>query len=291
MWRVACVIAFFGVLAALLRPASRERTDATPKKDPTSEAAKIGPEAPYPRLAAEDRRPGAPIWTSVELAKHSGLDRTRPLLLAIVGEVYDVGPGERHYGPNSGYHGMAGKDASRSFTTGNFKDDAVPGLQDLSPEQLQDVISWRSFYRKHEQYRFVGFLDGVYYNKEGHPTKALKKLEAIDDKTQKQQKVQQELRSRFKGCNSRTSQDKPESEIWCDDSYHGKGTRPVFLSANMVEISKEDSWCACLSDAQMTTALEKPDPKIKIRLAEYPECAGKQRCFRPKGAKSPLVAR
>ena len=52
----------------------------------------------------------------------------RPLLLAILGEVYDVGPGERHYAPGQGYSGMAGRDASRSFTTGNFKKDAVPGL-------------------------------------------------------------------------------------------------------------------------------------------------------------------
>ena len=27
----------------------------------------------------------------------------------------------------------------------------------------------------------------------------------------------------------------------------------------MLRTWQEDSWCACLSDAQMTTALEKPD--------------------------------
>eukprot|EP00913_Durusdinium_trenchii_P029461 g27614.t1 len=97
---------------------------------------------PYPRLPAEDRNASAvPVWTVHRLAEHSGSDRTRPLLLAILGEVYDVGPGERHYGPDAGYSGMAGKDASRSFTTGDFKKDAVPGLRDLPPEQLADVIS------------------------------------------------------------------------------------------------------------------------------------------------------
>jgi len=296
MWRVAVVIAFFGVLTAWLRPGERTETK-VPEAQSSAKSGKgngkTGEDTvpAYPRLAAEERQPGAPMWTVVELAKHDGQDRTRPLLLAIVGEVYDVGPGERHYGPGEGYNGMAGKDASRSFTTGNFKDDAVPGIGDLSVDQLKDIFSWRSFYRKHEEYRFVGFLEGTFYDKEGHPLKALQKVEATHAKSERDEKVHQDLRQQFKGCNTKNSQDKPHTEIWCDDSYHGKGTRPVFISAKMVEISKDDSWCTCLTDAQIAqTTNTAPDPKIKIRLAEYPECAGQQRCFRPKGAKAPLLS-
>ncbi|CAK9084177.1 unnamed protein product [Durusdinium trenchii] len=152
MWRVASVVACFAVLAYFLQPSDRRRKDApdvTPTESGEANSSKSksgkgqktkGP--PYPRLPAEDRNASAvPVWTVHRLAEHSGSDRTRPLLLAILGEVYDVGPGERHYGPDAGYSGMAGKDASRSFTTGDFKKDAVPGLRDLPPEQLADVIS------------------------------------------------------------------------------------------------------------------------------------------------------
>ena len=45
----------------------------------------------------------------------------------------------RHYGPNSGYHGMAGRDASRSFSTGNFKDDAVPGGRTFKDRRFLDM--------------------------------------------------------------------------------------------------------------------------------------------------------
>ncbi|CAJ1393493.1 unnamed protein product [Effrenium voratum] len=243
---------------------------------------------PYPRLPAEERT-SARRWTLQELALHDGESRERPLLLAILGEVYDVGPGERFYGPGEGYHVFAGKDASRAFTTGQFNDGAVPGLKGLLPEQISDVISWRSFYQKSDKYRFVGYLVGDYYDEEAQPLRALLELEALQSQTDANQKVIADLRSRFKACNTKSSQDEPHSEIWCDDSYHGQGTRPVFVRAKITELGKEDSWCACLTPEAKAAARE--DPKSGstiIRLSEYPECAGdKQRCFRPKAAGPP----
>lgn len=55
-----------------------------------------------------------------ELAKYSGKDESKPILLAIQGRLYDVTRGKSYYGPNGGYHIFAGRDASRSFVTGCF---------------------------------------------------------------------------------------------------------------------------------------------------------------------------
>lgn len=39
---------------------------------------------------------------------------------SIVGEVFDVSKGEKHYGKRGAYRGFTGRDASRAFVTGDF---------------------------------------------------------------------------------------------------------------------------------------------------------------------------
>lgn len=40
--------------------------------------------------------------------------------LSILGEVFDVSKGAKHYGRGGGYQGFTGRDASRAFVTGDF---------------------------------------------------------------------------------------------------------------------------------------------------------------------------
>ncbi|CAE7658774.1 tag-131 [Symbiodinium pilosum] len=201
----------------------------------------------FPRLEAERRAPGARVWKESELALHDGQNRSRPLLIAILGEVYDVGPGERFYAPGEGYALMAGKDASRAMSTGQFAEDATPSLHGFSAEQIADVMHWRSFYRQHEQYRFVGFLEGLYYSKDGSPLPAMLNLEDAQSQIEKTQKAMAEAKQRFKACNSKTTQEDPRTEIWCDPRYHGEGASLVYVTAYSPESKKEESWCACAS--------------------------------------------
>jgi predicted heme/steroid binding protein len=60
------------------------------------------------------------IMTAVELAKHDGSDPNVPVYIAILGRVYDVEKGRRHYGKGSGYNIFAGRDSTPSFVTGMF---------------------------------------------------------------------------------------------------------------------------------------------------------------------------
>jgi predicted heme/steroid binding protein len=56
-------------------------------------------------------------YTVEELAQYDGRDPSKPLLLAIMGRVYDVTKGWDKYGPGASYHFFVGKDATRSFIT------------------------------------------------------------------------------------------------------------------------------------------------------------------------------
>jgi predicted heme/steroid binding protein len=46
------------------------------------------------------------VFTKEELKKHTG--RNNGLYLAILGKVYDVGKGEKFYGPRGSYHFFTG---------------------------------------------------------------------------------------------------------------------------------------------------------------------------------------
>jgi cytochrome b involved in lipid metabolism len=59
----------------------------------------------------------ARLFTRKELAESVG---DAPVLrLAILGKVYDVSKGRKHYGKDAGYSFFAGRDGSKAFVTGN----------------------------------------------------------------------------------------------------------------------------------------------------------------------------
>lgn len=288
-------------------PASSEQASAdgpgqTPAAatDESQKKGKGGKGGAYPRLSAEKHTSEAPLWKASELALHDGSDRSRPLLMAILGEVYDVGPGERFYGPKGGYRGLSGKDASRAMSTGEFDSaGAVPGVEGLDNEAIGGIVDWRKFYREHQEYRFVGYLDGTYYGEDKQPTPELLAVEATGSDVKNQQEVLEQLKNTFKSCNSNTQAD-PDVEIWCDAQYHGPGTAPVFAHLWVGGLPKEDqpeAWCACLNaerrEALLADAEELLRKRIgghKLRLVSYPECApGQSRCRRPKDAAQPAV--
>jgi hypothetical protein len=100
-------------------------------------------------------------FTPAELALHDGTAPGRPCALAIMGEVYDVAPGARHYGPGGAYHHFAARDASRAFVTGDFSGpDLTDDVGDFSQDQLAALATWRDFYAGHASYVRVGYVAG-----------------------------------------------------------------------------------------------------------------------------------
>jgi len=249
-------------------------------------------DADYPRLPAVPRAKGAPVWSPEELKPHDGTDLSIPLLLSIVGEVYDVATGAKHYAPGKGYAGFAGNDVSRSFATGLGEGDRTSKISDLDPEEVHGVLGWRGFYRDHETYRFVGFLEGIYFDKDGTPTEEGARVDVMHEDQNIVDKMRTDLKKRFLGCNTKHEQNKPLFEIWCDDGYHGQKSKPLHVYFKPPGDAKQEDWCACLMPAARKLAkaeIAQPRPgQPTFWLKSYPECKkGAQKCYRDKKALPP----
>lgn len=257
-------------------------------------------EIKYPRLKAQTRNVTAHVWTLSELAAHDGHDANRPLLLAIIGEVFDVGPGARFYSPGASYSSFAGRDNSRGFASGS---DGLPtaDLQGLSPAEVQPILDWRNFYRAHEEYRFVGYLEGHFYDAQGKAKPELTQVEAMHDAQQRMDRIIQDLSAQFPSCNSRVESAKPYFELWCDDGYHTPGSWPIHFFYTVPAFGEGPAHgadrCACVtSETRSAANLESSANssarpgihRARLSFVEYPECqVGKQLCRRPKGAPKP----
>ena len=102
---------------------------------------------------------GIRLFTKNELAAHGPDGPLKPVLLAILGRVYDVSKGEVYYGPEGGYNFFAGIDGSRAFVMGEFNEEGLTdNLGGFSPLQIGEIDGWVKFYDK--TYTFVGKLIG-----------------------------------------------------------------------------------------------------------------------------------
>lgn len=161
------------------------------------------------------------LLSAEELAKHDGTDPNIPVYIAILGRVYDVEKGRRHYEVGSGYNVFAGRDSTPSFVTGKFvREEATDDVKGLSPEEMMGVKEWLDFYRK--DYSYVGKLIGRYYDNEGNPTEELKEAKAVIKEGQRLRKLQEAENKQFPGCNSRWSKDEG-SVVWCSENRWGIG--------------------------------------------------------------------
>jgi len=268
-----------------------------------------GEEGGYPRLPAAKREPGAPVYTFDGLLKFNGADRNKPLLLAVVGEVYDVGPGEQFYAPSKdgekeggGYQFYAGCDCSKGFSSEGSEMDhgltpcrkLLSKIVDMKPESVKDILDWRDFYRKHEKYRFVGFLQGRYFDARGaRVIGQLDKAEEIYLAAQDLDKVREDFESRFKACNIKNTQADAHIEIWCDDSYHPVGSVPTYMYFRLQGQSEEKGKCVCITPSErkeFNRQRAKPvvDAEPRFRFVPYSDCpVGSQRCLRSKTAAPP----
>ncbi|KAG5252575.1 membrane-associated progesterone-binding protein [Salix suchowensis] len=175
----------------------------------------VSPRSPFKSLSIiSTTGPGSPLFsfslilklfTAEELALYNGTDDTLPILLGILGSVFDVTKGKSHYGVGGGYHHFSGRDASRAFVSGNFTGDGLTdSLHGLSSTEVKSIVEWREFYFR--SYTFVGKLVGRYYDSEGNPTKSLKGVEAKAARGTQLLEKQKKEEAKQPGCNSRWSQ-------------------------------------------------------------------------------------
>lgn len=153
------------------------------------------------------------IMSATELAKHDGSDPNIPVYIVILGRIYDVEKGRRHYGKGSGYNVFAGRDSTPSFVTGMFsREKATDDVSGLSPEEMLGIKDWMDFYRK--DYTYVGKVIGRYYDENGKPTDALKQAKALIKEGKRLKDIQKGEDKKFPPCNSKWSQTEG-AEVWC----------------------------------------------------------------------------
>ncbi|KAH7731469.1 VEM-1 protein [Aphelenchoides avenae] len=81
--------------------------------------------------------------TLEELRKYDGV-QDEHILLALLGNIYDVSRGRDFYGPEGPYGPLAGHDATRAFATfdhKNVKED-YDDISDLTASDLEDAKEW-----------------------------------------------------------------------------------------------------------------------------------------------------
>lgn len=241
---------------------------------------------PYPAAVKQERKPGAKVWRKMELSQYNGTDRSKPLLLAVIGEVFDVGTGERFYSPGMGYAVFAGRDASRAWSDTSANQSDMSDVSGLDKSDLDSILEWRKFYQDHDNYTFVGFVKGLYFDADGNPTSTKLELDQAMIAKDQSDKLKENLRSRWKTCNSHSKGDEKKYKIWCDDTYHGKGTIPVHLWIKRDGVPPEPGWCTCVEPSW-------PDTLGKVAkeygFARYPECKGKQACKLKRGQDPPAL--
>ncbi|OJJ45747.1 hypothetical protein ASPZODRAFT_133615 [Penicilliopsis zonata CBS 506.65] len=132
--------------------------------------------------------------TPDQLALYNGTDPSLPLLLAINGTIFDVSANRMIYGPGGSYNFFTGRDATRAFVTGCFREDLTSDLtgveemfipidnEDDEAEKLLtsgqrkirreqerrqakaqvrgQVQHWENFFRNHKKYFEAGKVVG-----------------------------------------------------------------------------------------------------------------------------------
>ncbi|NXA19185.1 NEUFC protein, partial [Ibidorhyncha struthersii] len=184
------------------------------------------------------------LLSAAELARYRGGEGEPGLYLAVLGRVFDVERGRRHYGPGGAYSGLAGRDATRAFATGDFTQAGlVDDVSALSPGEVLAIQSWLSFYG--DNYDPVGKLVGRFYDENGAPTEALRQAEAAIEEALKFKAESEQRKQQFPPCNSEWSSAKG-SRFWCSTRSGGVNRDWTGVPRKLYLPGSRGSHCVCV---------------------------------------------
>ncbi|XP_062815700.1 neuferricin [Anolis carolinensis] len=187
-----------------------------------------------------------------ELRRFSGEEGSAGLYLALLGEVFDVSSGRRHYGPGGAYSFFAGRDASRAFATGDFSPSGLTDdLAGLSPSEALAIQEWLHFYRKN--YAPVGKVSGRFYDAGGAATEALHHAEALAAEGGRLRAEQEEHKRHFPPCNAEWSAGGGGgggggSRVWCSKHSGGVSRDWSGVPRRLQEAGSVHGRCVCVQE-------------------------------------------
>lgn len=220
---------------------------------------------------------GLRLFVPEELARYRGGPGDPGLYLALLGRVYDVSSGRRHYEPGAHYSGFAGRDASRAFVTGDYSEAGlVDDVTGLSSSEMLILHNWLSFYEKN--YVFVGRLVGRFYREDGLPTSELTQVEAMVTKGMEANEQQQKEKHKFPPCNAEWSSAKG-SRVWCSQKSGGVNRDWIGVPRKMYKPGAKEPHCVCVrttgppSDQQDNPRHSNRGDLDNPNLEEYTGCS------------------
>lgn len=185
------------------------------------------------------------LFTKDELSRFTGVENS-DVYLAILGDVFDVTEGRKHYGEGGGYHFFTGKDGTRAFVTGDFTEKGlIEDTDGLSHGDYLGLEEWNGFYKK--QYTHIGRLIGHYYDDEGQPTEALKQFQQKLKEAKKAKLSDEEDRHRFPPCNFEYKQGWGR-RTWCSTQSGGVKRDWAGVPRQYFQPGKTEPRCACVKD-------------------------------------------
>lgn len=199
-----------------------------------------------------------------ELSQYSEGETGEGLYLALLGQVFDVEKGRKHYGPQGGYRFFTGRDASKAFVTGDFTEDGLTDdVSDLSPSQIVALYDWLTFYQK--EYTPVGRLIGRFYTETGQPTDALRQVEASLAEGLRLKAQAEEENQQFPSCNSEWSSTSG-GRVWCSTKSGGVHRDWAGVPRMLFSPGSGHTRCVCVRP-------DDPTQTNNPNLQEYKDCA------------------
>ncbi|XP_034539187.1 neuferricin [Notolabrus celidotus] len=206
--------------------------------------------------------PSVRLLSRRELALYDGEEGSKGLYLALLGHVFDVHKGHKHYGPGGAYHGMAGKDASLAYITGDFTESGlIDDVSSLSPLQVMALYDWLAFYQR--DYQSIGLLIGRFYSNTGQPTEALVQTEKSLAEGQRMKAQSETEKIQFPACNSEWSSARG-GRVWCSTKSGGVERSWTGVPRKLFSAGSAGVRCVCVED--LSAAEDDPN------LQEYDDC-------------------
>jgi cytochrome b involved in lipid metabolism len=191
-------------------------------------------------------------FTEESLSQYVNDDK---LYLSILGKVYDVTSGKKHYGKGQGYHYFVGKDATKSFVSGQFEGEVDHDLSDLPLKDILGIEDWAHFYDTHENYTYKGYLEGVYYKEDGKYNKAFYDYKKLLKKAKIEKVQREETKKLYPSCNTHWTQ-QTGGTIWCGDGKQQKTDDRVPRMIKLPGIKEPRCGCVPIKKAEIRKDME-----------------------------------
>ncbi|NXD87125.1 NEUFC protein, partial [Halcyon senegalensis] len=182
------------------------------------------------------------LLSAGELARYRGAQGQPGLYLAVLGRVFDVERGRRHYGPGGAYSGLAGTSDSRVLQL-----KVALTFSSLTSLCLSlscvDLLMWANCCVSQEEE--ARKLVGRFYDENGAPTEALRQAEAAIEEAQKFQAESEHRKQQFPPCNSEWSSAKG-SRFWCSTQSGGVNRDWAGVPRKLYQPGSRRSHCVCV---------------------------------------------